>query len=406
MLMMHQEENQIFISYATPDRERVLPYVTWLTQQGFNVWMDCKKLMPGQNWDFEIKRAFEKSSLVIAFISLNSFERRGYVQRELKIALDKLSERLIDDIYLIPVVLDAGLKIPDQIKPIQCLFAEDAQCNEKLAKSLKFQFERLGVELQKIQLREDLHWSSQIRKEAWDGLPGYEVELQLLDFRSDRYPNVFEISEHIKGDMLKDLFYHRSQKLAQSPELFNYGQDKYRRTNTHDAHCSEPVIAGRVLTVQYAVDWYGAGAAHPNYYFKTYCFLLNPVALVPSLSDLFVNPREALNIIKAKARKKLYQDLSLQISEELDSFERERVDAGTEKWEDFSTFVLDTEKISLLFAPYQVAGYACGPQCAEVAYIEIIELMHPEYISALELEHLAWQKQEQLPISVAPQSTQ
>lgn len=43
----------IAISYATPDRDRVFAYYDYLAREGFNLWMDKKKLKGGQNWDFE-----------------------------------------------------------------------------------------------------------------------------------------------------------------------------------------------------------------------------------------------------------------------------------------------------------------------------------------------------------------
>ena len=88
----------------SPDKEKVLPYFDWLEKQGFNIWIDYRRLKPGQNWDFEIKLALDKATIVLMFISKLSYDRRGYLQRELKLALDKLSEKLIDDIYIIHLV--------------------------------------------------------------------------------------------------------------------------------------------------------------------------------------------------------------------------------------------------------------------------------------------------------------
>jgi hypothetical protein len=97
------DDASVFMSYARPDQNRVTPFFDYLQSRGFNVWLDCKSLMPGQNWDFEIKRALDKATFVVVFLSTNSFDRRGYLQRELRLALDKANEKLVDDIYLIPV---------------------------------------------------------------------------------------------------------------------------------------------------------------------------------------------------------------------------------------------------------------------------------------------------------------
>ncbi|MGH9960473.1 MAG: toll/interleukin-1 receptor domain-containing protein [Pyrinomonadaceae bacterium] len=295
----------IFISYATPDQARVVPFYDYLNTQGFNVWIDCRNLKPGQNWDFEIKRELDKAAFVLAFVSQNSFDRRGYIQRELKLALDKLNEKLIDDIYLIPVLLDDGIPIPAQLRGIQCIKASEPNCNDRIVDAINHQLKRLGVERSETQKKEGIVWEKRVLREAWDGIPGYEVELQHLEFGSDRYPNIREITDYIKGRLLSSLFVHRGQKLDSAPDFFNYGQEKYRRTNTYDAHCGEPTLIGKLISIQYAVHWYGAGAAHPNHHFKTYNFLLEPLTLIDSLSKIFKEPDETLAVVQTQVRKHL-----------------------------------------------------------------------------------------------------
>ena len=90
----------VFLSYTSADRSRVVPYFEHLKSAGFNVWMDTT-IKGGQNWDFEIQQALKKASLIVCFFSSGSLNRRGYVQREIKIALDFASEKLESDIFLI-----------------------------------------------------------------------------------------------------------------------------------------------------------------------------------------------------------------------------------------------------------------------------------------------------------------
>lgn len=387
--MMEQDSPQIFLSYANPDQARVIPFYEALEGNGFNVWLDCRKLKPGQNWDFEIKRALDKSSLVIAFLSNNSINRRGYVQRELKSALDKHTEKLIDDIYIIPVLLDEDTPIPDQLKGIQYIAASDPQCLEQVSDALTYQLGRLGIEVQKTQRKEEFSWISRTKKESWDGLPGYEVELQLLEFKSERYVSISEIGDFIKGDLLKSLFENRAVKLRQMPDLFNYGQDKFRRTNTYDAYCREPVIKEKVVTVQYAIHSYGAGAAHPNTHFQTYSFIVEPLIYISSLEEIFANSDGALKAIQESARQQLNSVRFPDATEgEEYGLDPKWVDSGTQDWSDFSSFVFGPEHLEILFAPYHVSAYACGVQFSDIPYNILVEFMKPEYISALQIEHL------------------
>lgn len=379
----------IFISYASPDRERVLPFFDWLEKQDFNVWIDCRRIKPGQNWDFEIKFALDKATVVLMFISKNSYIRRGYVQRELKIALNKLSEKLIDDIYIIPVRLDDSVQVPEELKGIQYISATDSQCREQIADALHHQLERLGIERREIQEKEEIYWTSEIKREEFDGIPGYEVEIEFLEFRSNKYSNVSEIGEYIKGDLLPSFFQHREDKFAPSPDTLNYGQDKYRRTNTYEAHCNEPVIVGNIISVRYSVYWYGAGAAHPNSHFQTYSFLLEPLILIKAIEDIFIDSDIAFKTIQTEVRKQLY---AIRLNDG-DSYEDEEltpktIDDGTKEWSNFSSFVFQLDEIEFLFAPYQVAAYAYGSYSAKIPYELIVKLMKNEYVSSLGKEYL------------------
>lgn len=141
--MQDQDTPQVFLSYASPDQERVIPFFEALEKSGFNVWLDCKSIMAGQNWDFEIKKAIDKSNIIISFLSESSINKRGYIQRELKIVLDKLSEKLIDDIYIIPVKLDDHIQIPSQLKDIQCISANSNNCVSSIEEAINFQLNKL-----------------------------------------------------------------------------------------------------------------------------------------------------------------------------------------------------------------------------------------------------------------------
>jgi hypothetical protein len=358
-------EGRIFISYASPDRSRVIPFYERLKSDGFNVWMDVKCLLPGQNWDFEIKRSLDKAAFVLMFVSNYSYQRRGYVQRELKIALDKLDEKLIDDIYLIPVCLDDEIELPDQIKGIQSIPATSRDCYGRIVESLRHQLEKLGTKLAETQEREGITWSFEQLKESWDGLPGYEVELRFINIESSEYTGLKEIGDFIRGQFVGQLFEHRSYKLSQSPESFSFAEGKFRRTNTYDAHCEDPIIVGKVLSLKYFVDWYGAGAAHPNYHFVTYVFLLEPLIRIGQLHQLFNDTSEAFLAIQNSVREQLYKVESGE-PETPYLLDKEWVDNGTKEWGDFNSFIVKPSGIEISFAPYHVGPYAVGAHVVEV----------------------------------------
>ncbi|MEB2606700.1 TIR domain-containing protein [Burkholderia cenocepacia] len=390
---MQDQSPQIFISYASVDQDRVLPFFNALERDGFNIWLDCKRLKPGQNWDFEIKVALDKSSLVIAFLSEASVGRRGYVQRELKVALDKLSEKLVDDIYIIPILLDEALAIPEQLKGIQCISAHTPDCISRVSDALTFQLGKLGLATQRIQHKKEIAWTFEKFREEWDGLPGYEIEFLLVAFQSTKYAGLELVGDYIRGELLKYLFLARAKKLAQDPSLYNYGQDKFRRSDTLDLHCSEPSVVGKILTVQYAIHWYGAGAAHGNMDFATYSFVMEPLCLIDGISSVFKSPNDALSVLQSSVRRTLSTVWSdVEADQDGYGLQLDWIEQGTKEWADFRCFVPKDDGVDFLFPPYQVGPYAAGPQSAMVPYFDIVDLIRPEYLSAFGIEHVAYRK--------------
>ncbi|MDP2377307.1 TIR domain-containing protein [Reyranella sp.] len=387
---MNLEIGSIFISYASPDRDRVLPFCQYLRQRGFSIWIDHDDLKPGQNWTQEISRALNHATFVVAFVSHNSFDRRGYVQRELKFAIDKLNEKLVDDIYLIPVLLDDDVVVPEQIADIQRINASRSDCQERIVDAINHQLTKLGRERREMEQKQGVSWEKRFIREAWDGIPGYEVELQHVDLRSDRYGGIQEIGDYIKGRMLGALFSYREHKLSQSPQIFNFGQDKFLRTNTYDARCGGPNLLGKMLSIRYEISWYGAGAAHPNFHFETYNFLLDPITLVRSLREVFDQTEKALPIIQQEIRNRL-GDLSLgnDGADEKWKLDPDWIDRGTAEWDHFSAYVFGEDGLEVLFAPYQVGPYAAGAHSVKIPFDLFAGLMRADYISAMHLDGVA-----------------
>jgi hypothetical protein len=97
---------RIFLSYARADETQVRGVYRRLLDAGFEVWMDKINLLPGQRWEQEIPRAIRNSDFILIFFSKNSVARRGYIQREFRLALETLQEMPADAIHTIPIRLD------------------------------------------------------------------------------------------------------------------------------------------------------------------------------------------------------------------------------------------------------------------------------------------------------------
>ncbi len=109
---------QVFISYAREDEEAARRIYRDLIQLGAEPWLDKEAILPGQDWERAIKQAIRKSSFFIALISENSVGKRGYVQKELRAALEVLDEFPPDSIYVIPVRIDDSEPQHDRLKKL------------------------------------------------------------------------------------------------------------------------------------------------------------------------------------------------------------------------------------------------------------------------------------------------
>src|SRR5690348_3792930 len=74
-----------------------------------------------RSWQIGLGRALNAATLVIVLISPASIDRTGYVQNELRMVLEQLRYRPANRIYAIPVILEADMAIPEQVRHLQCL---------------------------------------------------------------------------------------------------------------------------------------------------------------------------------------------------------------------------------------------------------------------------------------------
>ena len=135
---------RIFISYAKEDFLEANTIYEILKQNKFIAWIDTEQLLPGQDWDLEIQRAIEECNFFLACMSSNSVSKEGYVQKELKRALDILDKQPEGSIYLIPVRLEE-CRVPKKFEKLQwCDFFEEGAIKQ-LLNAIKVGCERRGL---------------------------------------------------------------------------------------------------------------------------------------------------------------------------------------------------------------------------------------------------------------------
>jgi hypothetical protein len=138
------EKPKVFLSYAREDVKGVEELYDELLEAGIQPWMDTKDLLPGEDWVLGIKSAIQKADFFVACLSRQSVNKRGQLQRELKQAQDLWSEKLEDDIYVIPARLE-NCDVPQSLTKFQWVDLYDETGFSRLLKSLEVGIERLNV---------------------------------------------------------------------------------------------------------------------------------------------------------------------------------------------------------------------------------------------------------------------
>lgn len=105
---------RIFLCHSSNDKPAVRKLYQQLLGEGFAPWLDEEDLLPGQDWQREIPKAVKNSDVVIVCLSRNSISKSGYVQKEIKHALDLADELPEDTIFIIPLRLE-DCRVPERL---------------------------------------------------------------------------------------------------------------------------------------------------------------------------------------------------------------------------------------------------------------------------------------------------
>ena len=137
---------KVFLCHAHADRDPVRALYTRLTQDGVDAWFDKAKLLPGQDWELEIRKAVREADVVVVCLS-KQFNQAGFRQKEVRLALDTAMEKPEGEIFIIP----ARLEECDTLESLRKwhwvdLFEEDGY--ERLMHALRARVDKIGAVLQ------------------------------------------------------------------------------------------------------------------------------------------------------------------------------------------------------------------------------------------------------------------
>lgn len=142
---------KVFLCHASADKLKIWEIYRYLKRRGIQPWFDEVNLIGGQNWRVEIPEAIKSSDAIIICLTQNSVDKEGYIQSEIKFALDKALEMPEGRIFIIPVRLD-DCEVPSGLKDYQWVDLFDQDGFTRLMKSLRTraaQLERATVQVPK-----------------------------------------------------------------------------------------------------------------------------------------------------------------------------------------------------------------------------------------------------------------
>lgn len=115
----------VFLCHASADKAAVRQLYRRLAADGFAPWFDEESLRAGQDWRAEIVEVVRTVDFVVVCLSKASTTRAGYVQREIKDALDVADEQPDGSTFVIPVRLE-DCEVPRRLRHLHWvdLFAE------------------------------------------------------------------------------------------------------------------------------------------------------------------------------------------------------------------------------------------------------------------------------------------
>ncbi|HHX7365790.1 TPA: TIR domain-containing protein [Enterobacter hormaechei] len=381
---------KIFLAHAKEDEKVTESIYEKLKNSGYNPWMDIKDIPAGVVWDYEIQKNFNNSNIIIIILSKISCHKNGYIRREINDAIEKLKYYKPDDIVVIPLLIDDA-EVPSIISSkIQYIDYKRSDSWDILERSLVLAATQQNLEVIKGTTYGNFTFISETFKEDYNSIPGHEIEITTPKVSSHIFPNSSKIlSEYFSGRVASLVFNNRT-----SPWPHNFGwSEEYKSTYTsfynemyYIAHCNKHVIS-----ILHNVDWYGAGAAHPNSHFEVSNFVVteNDYVYKISLYELFTDGKQQDAIKRIK--EKLITDAPRAFWERTGNKPEESdIEWQTKGIMDSSldNFTINRSGLTFHFSPYEIHCYALGSWELSVSFYDIIDYLADDGIYPLIKESL------------------
>lgn len=142
--MNEKRRIKVFLCHAHADQESVRALYNHLTSNCADAWLDKEKIIPGQDWELEIRKAVRDSDIVVVCVS-KQFNSAGFRQKEVRLALDVAMEKPEGDIYIIPARLE-NCETPESLKKWHWVDLFEGDGYKKIDRALSTRAQQIGLE--------------------------------------------------------------------------------------------------------------------------------------------------------------------------------------------------------------------------------------------------------------------
>ena len=288
--------NKVFISYASEDYNSAKKIYDFLSCTNYEPWLDKEKILPGQDWDLEINDNLSAADFIIILISNTSLRKRGYIQKEYKVARSLMEYKLNNDIYIVPVTLED--KLTDlNFKHIQHIFIYDVYFEKKILDSLNLQRRKYFQENHQINSINDTYINQENRYKF--NIHDFKIDFlcEFPEFIDNHFFDANEINNVIQGKIVEEIFEYRNFVL-EDPEYF---ESEVMKSFSFDLHIIGNIsfISNNIISICISINSY-FGGVHPNTYIKSINFQTSPLRTL-KFNNLFKDHRsweETLILLK------------------------------------------------------------------------------------------------------------
>lgn len=371
--------DKVFISYAKEDYAFAKKLYDFLKENDFKPWLDKKEILPGQDWNYILRKSLREANYIILLLSHTSVQKRGYVQREFKLALEYYEEKLEDDIYLIPLKID-DCEVPERLSKFQWVEYNSKDCFNLVFNSLCLQRDKYeSFERKQIASKETFAYKE--LNEEFEHNNSNKTKFQLksnyIQFSDESIISLVDVNAMIKGKNIDFITNSRRNFIEITGETIDIeGPDWY-----YDLSITPNMISKSVISLNENFYCY-SGGAHGIGIIKGLNLHINPTFTI-EIRDLFEyeDHEEVLNFISNfcfKELQKIYNEWTENTEEEVQQQTKETLfweGSLLAEWDKFDSYFITKTGIEIIFNPYSVSSYAFGIQIVTIPFTELLKVV-------------------------------